>query len=161
MSTSSGGNASGTAAELSVPGPADMRALGRRLANVLLPGDMLVLSGPLGSGKTTLVQGIGEGLGVHRPVTSPTFVLARVHTAARGLPLVHADAYRLESVAELDDLDLDTPAGGAVTLVEWGEGLVEDLAGDRLEIRIERHEGERRLVRLTGVGERWKRAPLP
>lgn len=159
--SSSSENTGGAAAEVPVPDPADMRALGRRLATVLLPGDVLVLSGPLGSGKTTLAQGIGEGLGVHRPVTSPTFVLARVHTAARGLPLVHADAYRLGSAAELDDLDLDTPADEAVTLVEWGEGLIEDLAGERLEIRIERQEGQRRLVRLTGVGERWKQAPLP
>lgn len=156
------GNASGTA-EVPVPAVEDMRALGRRLATVLLPGDLLVLSGGLGSGKTTLVQGVGEGLGVHRPVTSPTFVIARVHSSARGgLPLVHADAYRLGSIAEVDDLDLETPAEEAVTVVEWGEGLAEDLAEDRLEIHIECREGEQRLVRLTGVGRRWDGVlPLP
>ncbi len=115
--------------ELTVATADDMRALGRRLAAVLLPGDLVVLSGDLGAGKTTLVQGIGAGLGVRGPVTSPTFVIARVHPSLTGGPaLVHADAYRLASPAEVDDLDLDASLETSVTVVEWGGGLVEGLA---------------------------------
>jgi tRNA threonylcarbamoyladenosine biosynthesis protein TsaE len=133
----------------------EMRSLGRRLAADLRAGDLLVLSGPLGAGKTTLVQGIGEGLGVRGPVTSPTFVIARVHPSLRGGPaLVHADAYRLGGVAEIDDLDLDSDAASSVTAVEWGEGLAEGLSEDRLEVSIEL-SGDRRTVRISGVGSRW------
>ncbi len=133
----------------------EMRGLGRRLAADLRAGDLLVLSGPLGAGKTTLVQGIGEGLGVRGPVTSPTFVIARVHPSLRGGPaLVHADAYRLGGVAEIDDLDLDSDAASSVTAVEWGEGLAEGLSEDRLEVSIEL-SGDRRTVRISGVGSRW------
>ena len=128
--------------ELTVATAAEMRAVGRRLAAVLRAGDVVLLSGPLGAGKTTLTQGIGEGLRVRGPVTSPTFVIARVHpplaaVRAGGLPaLVHADAYRLGSAIELDDLDLDADTATSVTVVEWGEGLAEGLAEDRLEIAI-------------------------
>src|SRR4029077_5497602 len=123
--------------ELTVVSADDMVALGRRLAAVLLPGDLVVLSGDLGAGKTTLVQGIGAGLGVRGPVTSPTFVIARVHPSLTGGPaLVHADAYRLTSPAEVDDLDLDATLETAVTGVAWGGGLVEDLAADRLDVSI-------------------------
>jgi tRNA threonylcarbamoyladenosine biosynthesis protein TsaE len=133
----------------------EMRSLGRRLAADLRAGDLLVLSGPLGAGKTTLVQGIGAGLGVRGPVTSPTFVIARVHPSLRGGPaLVHADAYRLGGVAEIDDLDLDSDAASSVTAVEWGEGLAEGLSEDRLEILIG-ISGDRRTVRISGVGSRW------
>ena len=129
---------------LTVATAAQMRSLGRSLATVLRAGDLVLLSGGLGAGKTTLTKGIGEGLGVRGPITSPTFVIARVHpplgsTAATGdlrPALVHADAYRLGSVLELDDLDLDTDAAAAVTVVEWGGGLAEGLATDRLEITI-------------------------
>src|SRR6201993_3732672 len=124
-------------AELRVATDEDMRDLGRRLAALLRAGDLVILAGPLGAGKTTLVQGIGAGLGVRGPVTSPTFVIARVHPAGAGPALVHADAYRLGSIGEVDDLDLDTDAAGAVTVVEWGTGLAEALAEDRLEITIE------------------------
>jgi tRNA threonylcarbamoyladenosine biosynthesis protein TsaE len=140
--------------EVTVATAADMRALGRRLAAVLGAGDLVILTGPLGAGKTTLTQGIGAGLGIRGPVTSPTFVIARVHPplaaapARAGLPpgwcgpagqrpaLVHADAYRLGNALELDDLDLDADAAASVTVVEWGEGLAEGLAEDRLEITI-------------------------
>ena len=135
-----------------------MRDLGRRLAALLRAGDLVILAGPLGAGKTTLVQGIGAGLGVRGPVTSPTFVIARVHPAVAGPgpALVHADAYRLGSVGEVDDLDLDTDAASAVTVVEWGSGLAEGLAEDRLEISIEPEpDGEVRTVRLNGHGVRW------
>jgi tRNA threonylcarbamoyladenosine biosynthesis protein TsaE len=129
---------------LTVATAAQMRALGRSLATVLRAGDLVLLSGGLGAGKTTLTKGIGDGLRVRGPITSPTFVIARVHPPA-GSPavtgelrpaLVHADAYRLGSVLELDDLDLDTDTATSVTVVEWGGGLAEELATDRLEITI-------------------------
>ena len=120
-----------------VPTAADMRDLGERLAGLLRAGDLVVLSGALGAGKTTLAQGIGAGLGVRGPVTSPTFVIVRQHPSLRGGPdLVHADAYRLGSRAEVDDLDLDTDLATAITVVEWGEGLVEDLAPSFLQVAI-------------------------
>src|SRR5499427_3358720 len=115
----------------------DMRDLGRRLAALLRAGDLVILSGPLGAGKTTLTQGIGAGLGVRGPITSPTFVIARVHpTLGDGPPLVHADAYRLSGIEEIDDLDLDASIDEAVTVVEWGAGLVEGLTQDRLDVAI-------------------------
>jgi tRNA threonylcarbamoyladenosine biosynthesis protein TsaE len=141
--------------------PEAMRDLGERIAAALQPGDVVILTGPLGAGKTTLAQGIGRGLGVDG-VVSPTFVIARVHRAGR-IPLVHVDAYRLGSVLEVDDLDLDAELDESVTLVEWGEGLVEGLAGDRLEVRIERPDSaddETRTVEVTGVGPRWQAVVL-
>jgi len=142
-----------------------MQQLGRRLASLLRAGDLVVLSGPLGAGKTTLAQGIGSGLRVRGQVTSPTFVIARLHRSlGAGPDLVHADAYRLGSRAEVDDLDLDADLGTAVTVVEWGEGLVEDLADSFLAVTIEpaaaaaatgeAAEGPR-TVRIQGHGERW------
>src|SRR5690348_7966399 len=136
----------------------DRRALGRRLAAVLRPGDLVILAGPLGAGKTTLVQGIGAGLGVRGPVTSPSFVIARVHPVldGPGPALVHADAYRLGSISEVDDLDLDTDVASAVTVVEWGSGLAEGLAEDRLEISIEPdRDSDVRTVTINGRGARW------
>jgi tRNA threonylcarbamoyladenosine biosynthesis protein TsaE len=145
-------------AELRIATDGDMRDLGRRLAALLRAGDLVILAGPLGAGKTTLVQGIGAGLGVRGPVTSPTFVIARVHPplAGGGPALVHADAYRLGSFSEVDDLDLDTDAGSAVTVVEWGTGLAEPLAEDRLEILIKPDmDSDVRTVRINGRGARW------
>ncbi len=145
--------------ELRIATDAAMRDLGRELASWLRAGDVVILTGPLGAGKTTLVQGIGEGLGVRGPVTSPTFVIARVHPplAGSGPSLVHADAYRLGSISEVDDLDLDADVASAVTVVEWGEGLAEGLAADRLEISIQPdRDGEARTVRLRGHGARWQ-----
>jgi tRNA threonylcarbamoyladenosine biosynthesis protein TsaE len=162
---------------------AEMRALGRALASVLRPGDLVILSGGLGAGKTTLTQGIGEGLGVRGPITSPTFVIARVHPPlgadmgeGDGRPaLVHADAYRLGSALELDDLDLDTDTESSVTVVEWGHGLAEGLSADRLEIIITPEAAQApdvadpddeaadvpRIVRVYAVGERWEGINLP
>lgn len=140
-----------------VPDADAMRRLGERLARLLRAGDLVVLSGALGAGKTTLAQGIGAGLGVTGRVLSPTFVIARVHRDGR-VPLVHVDAYRLGSVDEVDDLDLDAVLEESVTVVEWGEGLVEGLSGDRLEVRIARppEDGEEaREVVVEGVGDRW------
>lgn len=140
-----------------VPDAGDMRRLGAALAPLLRPGDLVLLTGPLGAGKTTFAQGVGAGLGVPERILSPTFVLAREHGGGR-LPLVHVDAYRLGSWAELDDLDLDTPAETAVTLVEWGEGLAEPLADGHLEVRIARADDpadESRTVGLHPVGPAW------
>jgi tRNA threonylcarbamoyladenosine biosynthesis protein TsaE len=150
---------SGTGLRIATHGA--MQDLGRELASLLRAGDLVILAGPLGAGKTTLVQGIGEGLRVRGPVTSPTFVIARVHPplAGSGPSLVHADAYRLGSMAEVDDLDLDADVARAVTVVEWGEGLAEELAEDRLEISIQPDaDGDVRTVRLTGHGDRWNAA---
>jgi tRNA threonylcarbamoyladenosine biosynthesis protein TsaE len=168
---------------LTVATAAEMRALGRSLAALLRAGDLVILSGGLGAGKTTLTQGIGDGLGVRGPITSPTFVIARVHppvgeagTDLSRPPLVHADAYRLGSVLELDDLDLDTDTAASVTVVEWGEGLAEGLSDDRLEIVITAEippdddvesdpddtvADAPRTVRISAVGERWEGIKLP
>ncbi len=121
---------------------AAMLALGQQLAQILRPGDLVILTGGLGAGKTTMTQGLGAGLGVRGPITSPTFVIARVHPSlAAGPQLVHVDAYRLANLGELDDLDLDTSLADSVTVVEWGAGLAEELAADRLEIEISRSMG--------------------
>ena len=138
-----------------------MRALGRAMAPALRAGDLVILTGDLGAGKTTLTQGLGEGLGVRGPVTSPTFVIARVHPSLTGGPsLVHVDAYRLGDAAELDDLDLDTDLDEAVTVVEWGSGLAETLSADRLELRLTRADDDVRTLTLAPVGARWLDAGL-
>ncbi|SDP35945.1 tRNA threonylcarbamoyladenosine biosynthesis protein TsaE [Pedococcus dokdonensis] len=134
--------------------PEDTRAWGARLGRLLSAGDLVVLTGGLGAGKTTLTQGLAEGVGVRGPITSPTFVIARVHPSVTGGPaLVHVDAYRLGGFAELDDLDLDTSLEESVTVVEWGHGLAEDLADDRLEVTL---TGEStRQARVQSHGGRW------
>jgi tRNA threonylcarbamoyladenosine biosynthesis protein TsaE len=173
----------GAASTVRVPTARAMRDLGVRLAGLLRAGDLVVLSGGLGSGKTTLTQGIGDGLKVRGPITSPTFVIARVHPSlAGGPPLVHVDAYRLGGLAEVDDIDLDASLDEAVTVVEWGAGLVEGLAADRLVVEFATaadggvsngrsdsrsdDDGippdgadEERIVRFTGVGDRWADVP--
>lgn len=147
-----------------LPEADDTRAVGERLGKLLHAGDLVILTGDLGAGKTTLTQGLGQGLGVRGSVTSPTFVIARVHPSLSGGPgLVHVDAYRLGGAAELDDLDLDTDLDEAVTVVEWGEGLAESLAGDRLVLRLERPadaSSEVRTLTLTAVGRRWRDTDL-
>ncbi len=157
-----------------------MHELGLELARTLRAGDVLVLTGALGAGKTTLTRGIGEGLNVRGPVTSPTFVLARTHPSLDGkTPLVHVDAYRLSTALELDDLDIDF--AHSITVVEWGRGLVETLTDSWLDVEIERPHGtgvsadaadvadaadaadastdeaavEPRTVTITGHGSRW------
>lgn len=134
----------------------DTRAFGRELAAQLRAGDLVVLAGPLGAGKTVVAQGIGDGLGVSGRVTSPTFVIARVHHGP--LPLIHVDAYRLRDnprPLDLDDLDLDADLEGSVVVVEWGDGVVEALSDSRLEVLLERHADDRRTATVTGVGPRW------
>ncbi|MBO3101648.1 tRNA (adenosine(37)-N6)-threonylcarbamoyltransferase complex ATPase subunit type 1 TsaE [Cellulomonas fengjieae] len=155
------------------------RAYGRALARVLRAGDLVVLTGDLGAGKTTLTQGIGAGLHVRGQVASPTFIIAREHPpvarpdGSRGPTLVHVDAYRLGSLEEVDALDLDASLDEAVTVVEWGEGWVEGLAQDRLEITLERPRGAvsedsledaatgERVVTVRAVGARWADVDLP
>ncbi|MFQ6171795.1 tRNA (adenosine(37)-N6)-threonylcarbamoyltransferase complex ATPase subunit type 1 TsaE [Oryzobacter sp. R7] len=136
---------------------ADTRELGRALGALLAPGDLVVLTGGLGAGKTTLTQGLGEGLGIRGPVTSPTFVIARVHPSlVDGPPLVHVDAYRLDGSLELDFLDLDADVSSSVTVVEWGHGLAEDLSEDRLEVVLDVDTAsEVRTATVSGIGGRW------
>jgi tRNA threonylcarbamoyladenosine biosynthesis protein TsaE len=134
----------------------DTHDFGVRLGRLLRAGDLVVLTGSLGAGKTTLTQGIGSGLGVRGPITSPTFVIARVHPSLVGGPaLVHVDAYRLGGAVELDDLDLDASVDESVTVVEWGHGVAERLADAYLEVVLSAGPDEVRTVAVTGVGARW------
>jgi tRNA threonylcarbamoyl adenosine modification protein YjeE len=134
-----------------------MHQLGLRIAGLLRAGDLLILTGPLGAGKTTLSRGIGEGLGVIGTVSSPTFVIARTHKRTDGGPeLVHVDAYRLGSPQELDDLDIDF--GRSITLIEWGKGFTEGISDSWLDVVIDRDRTgatEVRTVTITGNGPRW------
>ncbi|WP_413966323.1 tRNA (adenosine(37)-N6)-threonylcarbamoyltransferase complex ATPase subunit type 1 TsaE [Actinacidiphila polyblastidii] len=151
------------AVRLTVRTAAHMHELGRRLATLLTPGDLVLLSGELGAGKTTLTRGLGEGLQVRGAVTSPTFVIARVHPSLVGGPaLVHVDAYRLGGgLDEMEDLDLDVSLPESVVVVEWGDGKVEDLSEARLHVVIGRDAvapggvEDVREVTVTGVGPRW------
>ncbi|MET0928856.1 MAG: tRNA (adenosine(37)-N6)-threonylcarbamoyltransferase complex ATPase subunit type 1 TsaE [Aeromicrobium sp.] len=168
-----------------VPTPDAMHGLATRLAPLLRAGDLLVLSGDLGAGKTTFTQGLGEALGVRGPITSPTFVLARTHPSlVGGPPLVHVDAYRLGNLGEIDDLDLDSSTDSSVTVVEWGDGMAEQLTDSWLHIRIEvrgprpidplgtPHDGDLddssvasdgidpRVVTIKPHGPRWVGVPL-
>lgn len=145
-------------AELKIETPEQMHELGVQLARQLRAGDLVVLTGPLGAGKTTFTRGVGEGLNTIGTVSSPTFVIARTHKRSDGGPvLVHVDAYRLGSPAELDDLDIDFDH--SITLVEWGRGFTDGLVDQWLDIEIDRDrtgETETRMVRLIGNGSRWQ-----
>ncbi len=150
--------------ELAVTTAGAMQALGERIGHKCRAGDLVLLVGDLGAGKTTLVQGLGLALGVAERVTSPTFVIARVHATASGLPnLLHVDAYRLGSALEFDDLDLAADVDESVTVVEWGEGKAEQLARDYLVVRISRSDigvDETRRVAISAVGSRWTLSDL-
>lgn len=133
-------------------------ALGRRLADLVRAGDLIILTGGLGAGKTTLTRGLGTALGVRGPITSPTFVVARHHPhLTGGTGLIHVDAYRVGSVAEIDDLDLLDRAGEAVTVVEWGAERVEHLSPNRLHLHLaeDEHDPLLRRVRIEAIGPRW------
>ncbi|MBW1602405.1 tRNA (adenosine(37)-N6)-threonylcarbamoyltransferase complex ATPase subunit type 1 TsaE [Streptomyces sp. JJ66] len=157
-----------TPTRITVSTPEDMRQLGRRLAALLRAGDLVLLTGELGAGKTTLARGLGAGLGVRGDVTSPTFVIARVHPPlGDGPPLVHVDAYRLDGgLEEMEDLDLDVCLPESVVAVEWGEGRVEELTEDRLHVVIARElahdadEHDARVVTLAAYGDRWRGVDL-
>ncbi|UMP02111.1 tRNA (adenosine(37)-N6)-threonylcarbamoyltransferase complex ATPase subunit type 1 TsaE [Amycolatopsis sp. EV170708-02-1] len=143
------------------PTPESTMDFGRELGRSLRAGDLVLLSGPLGAGKTTLTRGIADGLGVGGRVSSPTFVLARVHPAgAAGVALVHVDAYRLGGdLSQLDDLDLDTELERSALVVEWGEGAAERLSDDYLVVRLERREDDVREVTLEPHGTWAARTP--
>ncbi len=140
---------------IAIATPDEMFALGAQIGASLVAGDLILISGPLGAGKTLLTQGIGSALGISG-ITSPTFVISRVHQGE--LPLIHVDAYRLlidgQANLYLDDLDLDSALPGSVTVVEWGGAEAARLSEDRLEIDIDRSE-EVRQVSAVGVGARW------
>ncbi len=149
-----------TELDLVVPDAEAMEALGARIAAQLRAGDLVLLNGELGAGKTTLTRGLGAALGARGAVTSPTFVLARTHPTATGVPLVHVDAYRLATAGEVDDLDLDL--AGSITVVEWGAGKLDGAADSWLELDIVRPLGgdpaaddSPRRVRITPHGSRW------
>ncbi len=151
--------------ELNSSSPDETFELGRRLGASLRAGDVVLLVGALGAGKTSFTRGVGEGLGVHGQVTSPTFVLARVHpSTSNGPALVHVDAYRLSSEAELEDLDIDAFADTAVTIVEWGDGIGAGLSDSRLRIELARdgswNREQDRVVVVSSVGPRWDGVPL-
>jgi tRNA threonylcarbamoyl adenosine modification protein YjeE len=141
--------------EFRIQDPDQMNLLGLAIAKVLRAGDLLLLNGPLGAGKTTLTRGIGEGLGAQGTVQSPTFVLARTHRTAVGPKLVHVDAYRLNSAVELDDLDIDF--ANSIVVVEWARDYIDGIADNWLQVEINREsEDESRLVSISGVGNRWE-----
>jgi tRNA threonylcarbamoyl adenosine modification protein YjeE len=147
--------------EATIASSEDMHELGLKLANQLKAGDLVVLIGPLGAGKTTLTRGVGEGLEVEGNVSSPTFVIARTHKREGKAPLVHVDAYRLGSPQQLDDLDI--PFASSIVLVEWGKGLTDEISEHWLEIEISRDttgSSEDRQVMITGFGERWARVSI-
>lgn len=133
-----------------------MHALGLKLSQELKAGDLVILIGPLGAGKTTLARGIGQGLEVEGNVSSPTFVIARTHKREGNAPLVHVDAYRLTSPQQLDDLDI--PFATSIVLVEWGKGLTDEISEHWLEVEISRDTTgatEERQVKIVGFGNRW------
>ncbi|WP_250505239.1 tRNA (adenosine(37)-N6)-threonylcarbamoyltransferase complex ATPase subunit type 1 TsaE [Bowdeniella massiliensis] len=141
------------------------RALGERLARIARAGDVIVLTGALGAGKTTLTQGLGAGLGVRGRVTSPTFTISRIHPAPAPTPdLVHVDAYRLTGLLDLETIDLDASIPETITVIEWGEALVDELGVDYLTITLDREAGGlaegARLAHLTPHGSRWSAAEL-
>jgi tRNA threonylcarbamoyladenosine biosynthesis protein TsaE len=140
----------------------EMHGLGLRLGALLRAGDLVILDGPLGAGKTTLARGIGEGMQVRGPITSPTFVIARQHPSLiGGPPLVHVDAYRVDSWEELDDLGFGFDVDDVVTVAEWAAGRMEGMSADRLTVHIARAEDDVREVALEATGRRWEGVDVP
>ncbi len=147
---------------------ADTLTFGEELGSAVRAGDLVILSGSLGAGKTALTKGIAVGMGVRSLITSPTFVIARVHRPApdpgrtgsvQRVPLVHVDAYRLAGALELDDLDLDTDLDAAAVVVEWGEGVAERLSAERLTIELTRLPDDSRVARVSATGSWRDRLP--
>ena len=144
--------------EVQTDAPSDTLALGQRLASILQPGDVLLLNGRLGTGKTLLTSGIAEGLGITAPVASPSFILSRRYDDGF-LPLTHADVYRIESIAEFEDLELEEGAADGVLVIEWGQAVASAVTEDRLEIAIEFDGESGRIFRLEPQGS-WTSRPL-
>ena len=143
--------------EVPTTNPAETLALGRRLAAMLSAGDIVLLAGQLGAGKTMFAAGVGEGLGVEEQLTSPSFILARAHQGF--MPLVHADVYRLGTSAEFEDLDLPEQARDGVLLIEWGDAVAHGVPDDHLLVRIEITGESERLFRFKAAGS-WGERPL-
>lgn len=144
--------------KLQIKSAEEMEQLGSKLAGLLKPGDLVLLAGPLGAGKTTLTRGIGKGLKAEGTIQSPTFVLARTHRIPNG-KLVHVDAYRLSSAVELDDLDIDFE--NSIVVVEWARDYLDGYSENFLTVEIDRtSEDDERVVTLTPTGHRWKEASL-
>ncbi len=144
--------------KLQIKSAEEMEQLGSKLAGLLKPGDLVLLAGPLGAGKTTLTRGIGKGLNAEGTIQSPTFVLARTHRIPNG-KLVHVDAYRLSSAVELDDLDIDFE--NSIVIVEWARDYLDGYSENFLTVEIDRtSEDDERVVTLTPTGSRWKEASL-
>lgn len=130
----------------------EMRTVGATLGRALRAGSVVILDGPLGAGKTTLTQGIAEGLGVRGPITSPTFVISRVHPSlGDGPALIHVDAYRVDSLAEVDDLDLDADLERAVLVAEWGTGKLDAVAEATVIVTIDRRDDDTRVLTVEGL----------
>lgn len=148
----------GVVRTLELAAEGDSLRFGRTLGAELRAGDLVLLDGPLGAGKTVVARGVAAGMGVSGRVTSPTFVIARVHHADEGdgPELVHVDAYRLGGLADIDDLDLDTDLTEAAVVVEWGEGMAEQLADEYLVVRLHRRPDDVREVALEPHGPRWE-----
>jgi tRNA threonylcarbamoyladenosine biosynthesis protein TsaE len=131
---------------------ADTQALGERIGRVLKRGNVVILNGPLGAGKTSITQGIAKGLNVRGPITSPTFVISRIHPSlSDGPSLIHIDAYRVSSLAEIDDLDIDSDLENSVLVAEWGAGKVDALVEPTCVINLERHDDDTRTITVTGI----------
>ena len=140
---------------LQIPDQEAMHLLGTQIAQLLQAGDLVLLNGQLGAGKTTLTRGIGEGLGAIGTIQSPTFVLARTHKTSKGPKLVHVDAYRLGSAVELDDLDIDFE--NSIVIIEWARDFVEKISENYLVVDIDREaEDDSRSLEIRGVGPRWQ-----
>ena len=145
-----------------VPTAEAMRELGTAVGGLLKAGDLVILDGPLGAGKTTLAQGIAAGLRVRGPITSPTFVIARKHPSLVGGPsLVHVDAYRIDTWDELEDLGFAFDASDNVIVAEWAAGRMDDVSDDRLLVHIERADDDERTVHITAFGARWEGVDVP
>ncbi len=144
--------------EVRTDAPSETLALGQRLASILQPGDVILLNGRLGTGKTLLTSGIAEGLGITDPISSPSFVLARRYDDGF-LPLIHADVYRLSSIGELEDLELEEEAEDGVLVIEWGEAVASAITEDRLEVSITMDDETGRSFRFEPYGS-WRSRPL-
>ena len=143
--------------EIRCTGPAETMAVGRRLASLLRPGDVVLVEGDLGAGKTTFIAGVAEGLGVDEEITSPTFILARTYSGL--VPLTHADVYRMDTLGEVADLDLIEEAADGVLMIEWGTAVEQSMPASRLVVHLEVSGQDTRLLRFDPLGD-WSTRPL-